>query len=43
MLKFGISLFFTDYSMSPTALAQELEQRGFESVWSGSIPISPPP
>ena len=35
MLKFGISLFFTDYSMHPTELAVELEQRGFESVWSG--------
>jgi probable F420-dependent oxidoreductase len=35
MLKFGISLFFTAYSMTPTALAVELEQRGFESVWSG--------
>src|SRR5471030_1805709 len=35
MLKFGISLFFTDYSMHPTDLARELEQRGFESVWSG--------
>ena len=35
MLKFGVSLFFTDYSMTPTALAAELEQRGFESVWSG--------
>lgn len=35
MLKFGISLFFTDYSMTPADLAVELEQRGFESVWSG--------
>jgi len=35
MLNFGISLFFTAYSMTPSALAIELEQRGFESVWSG--------
>ena len=35
MIKFGISLFFTDYSMHPGDLARELEQRGFESVWSG--------
>ncbi|MSP03257.1 MAG: LLM class F420-dependent oxidoreductase [Acetobacteraceae bacterium] len=35
MLKFGISLFFTDYSIGPRELAQELEVRGFESVWSG--------
>ena len=35
MLKFGISLFFTEYSMKPADLGVELEQRGFESVWSG--------
>ena len=35
MLKFGISLFFTEYSMTPALLAQEVEGRGFESVWSG--------
>ena len=35
MMKFGISLFFTEYSMKPAGLAQELEARGFESVWSG--------
>ena len=35
MLKFGVSLFFTEYSMTPDDLARELEQRGFESVWSG--------
>jgi probable F420-dependent oxidoreductase len=41
-LKFGISLFFTDYSARPGELAIELEQRGFESVWSGEhshIPV----
>jgi probable F420-dependent oxidoreductase len=44
MLKFGISLFFTEYSMTPAELATELEQRGFESVWSGEhthIPAEP--
>jgi probable F420-dependent oxidoreductase len=35
MLNFGISLFFTEYSMRPGDLARELEARGFESVWSG--------
>ena len=30
MLKFGASMFFTDYSMAPGELAQALEQRGFE-------------
>ena len=34
MLKFGISLFFTEYSMTPVELGQALEQRGFESVWA---------
>ncbi len=41
MLKFGISLFFTEYSMTPTRLAQELEARGFESVWSGEHSHTP--
>jgi len=35
MLKFGISLFFTEHSMKPGDLGPELERRGFESVWSG--------
>jgi len=34
MLKFGASMFFTDYSMPPGELAQTLEARGFESVWA---------
>ncbi len=33
-MKFGASMFFTDYSMAPGELAQALEQRGFESVWA---------
>ena len=28
MLKSGVSMFFTDYSMAPGALGQALEQRG---------------
>ena len=42
MLKFGISLFFTEHSMKPAELGRELEKRGFESVWSGEhshIPV----
>jgi hypothetical protein len=31
-MDFGAAMFFTDYSMSPTALAQALEARGFESM-----------
>jgi probable F420-dependent oxidoreductase len=40
---FGASMFFTDYSMPPTALAKALEERGFESVWAAEhshIPLS---
>ena len=43
MLKFGVSMFFTDYSMPPGELGQALEQRGFESVWApehSHIPLS---
>jgi probable F420-dependent oxidoreductase len=43
MLKSGVSMFFTDYSMSPAALGIALEQRGFESVWApehSHIPLS---
>ena len=43
MLKFGASMFFTDYSMAPRELGQALEQRGFESVWApehSHIPLS---
>jgi probable F420-dependent oxidoreductase len=31
---FGASMFFTDYSMTPQALAHALQERGFESVWA---------
>ena len=43
MLKFGVSMFFTDYSMKPGDLGQALEARGFESVWApehSHIPLS---
>src|SRR5580700_1877247 len=30
----GAAMFFTDYSMAPTELAQALEARGFESMWA---------
>jgi len=43
MLKFGISMFFTDYAMAPGVLARALEERGFESVWApehSHIPLS---
>ncbi len=43
MLKSGVSMFFTDYSMPPGELGQALEARGFESVWApehSHIPLS---
>lgn len=42
-MKFGASMFFTDYSMTPAELARALEERGFESVWApehSHIPLS---
>jgi probable F420-dependent oxidoreductase len=42
-MHFGASMFFTDYAMSPSALARALEERGFESVWApehSHIPLS---
>jgi probable F420-dependent oxidoreductase len=42
-MKFGASMFFTDYSMAPQELAQALEQRGFDMLWApehSHIPLS---
>ena len=42
-MKFGASIFFTDYSISPAELAVALEERGFESLWAAEhshIPTS---
>src|SRR5664279_2632181 len=43
MLKSGVSIFFTGYSMAPGELGLALEQRGFESIWApehSHIPLS---
>ena len=32
-MEIGAAIFFTDYSISPTALAVALEERGFDSLW----------
>jgi probable F420-dependent oxidoreductase len=32
-MEIGASIFFTDYSMEPPALAVALEERGFDSLW----------
>ena len=42
-MDFGALMFFTDYAIPATELAQALEARGFESVWApehSHIPIS---
>ena len=33
-MDFGASIFFTDYSIAPAALAPAMEARGFESLWA---------
>jgi probable F420-dependent oxidoreductase len=43
-MKFGISMFFTDYSIHPAELAVAVEERGFESLWvpeHSHIPVTP--
>ena len=32
-MQFGIAMFATEYAISLGALASEVEQRGFESIW----------
>jgi probable F420-dependent oxidoreductase len=42
-MEIGASIFFTDYSISPTELAPALEERGFDSLWVAEhshIPVS---
>src|SRR5205085_11325411 len=33
-MEFGASIFFTDYSITPTELEAAMEERGFDSVWA---------
>jgi hypothetical protein len=42
-MEIGAAIFFTDYSITPTALAMALEERGFDSLWvpeHSHIPVS---
>src|SRR5258707_1404379 len=42
-MDFGVLMFMTDYAISAPALAQALEERGFESLWvpeHSQIPLS---
>ena len=41
-MEFGASIFFTDYSISPAALAVAMEERGLNSLWAAEhshIPV----
>jgi probable F420-dependent oxidoreductase len=41
-MEFGASIFFTDYSIAPGALAAAMEERGFDSLWAAEhshIPV----
>ncbi len=33
-MKYGVAIFFTDYSIEPVAMGKALEERGFESLWA---------
>ncbi|HYZ24246.1 MAG TPA: LLM class F420-dependent oxidoreductase [Rhodopila sp.] len=42
-MKFGASMFFTDYSIAPATLAKAMEERGFDTLWApehSHIPLS---
>ena len=42
-MKFGVTMFATDYAIRPDELARALEERGFESLWLPEhthIPVS---
>src|ERR1700719_4400691 len=41
-MEFGVSIFFTDHSITPAQLAVAMEERGFDSVWAAEhshIPV----
>jgi alkanesulfonate monooxygenase SsuD/methylene tetrahydromethanopterin reductase-like flavin-dependent oxidoreductase (luciferase family) len=43
-MNLGALCFLTEYSISPSELAQELEAHGFESLWVGDhshVPVDP--
>jgi hypothetical protein len=41
-MKLGIAIFPADYAIRPDELARALEERGFESLFSPTTPISRP-
>ena len=47
-MEFGASIFFTDYSITPAALAVALEERGFDTLFAAEhshipVPRKTPP
>jgi probable F420-dependent oxidoreductase len=42
-MQFGATMWFTEYSISPTELAVALEERGFESLWASEHSHLPVP
>jgi probable F420-dependent oxidoreductase len=43
IMHFGATMWFTEYSISPTELAVALEERGFESLWASEHSHLPAP
>jgi alkanesulfonate monooxygenase SsuD/methylene tetrahydromethanopterin reductase-like flavin-dependent oxidoreductase (luciferase family) len=42
-MQFGATMWFTEYSISPSELAIALEERGFESLWASEHSHLPVP
>ena len=42
-MQFGATMWFTEYSISPTEIAVALEERGFESLWASEHSHLPVP
>ena len=42
-MQFGATMWFTEYSMSPSETAVALEERGFESLWASEHSHLPAP
>jgi hypothetical protein len=42
-MQFGATMWFTEYSISPSELAVALQERGFESLWASEHSHLPVP
>src|SRR4051812_33996749 len=43
IMQFGATMWFTEYSISPSELAVAIEERGFESLWASEHSHLPVP